>query len=73
MKSTKSMTIRLSADQAEALEMLAEVERSAISDVIRAAISDHIEVRRRDPHFQEGLRERIKRAQQLLERQATEN
>jgi len=42
----------------------------AISDVIRAAISDHIEVRRRDPHFQEGLRERIKRAEQLLERQA---
>ena len=66
------MTVRLSAEQAEALEMLADVEKLPITDVIRAAISDHIEVRRRDPQFQEGLRERIRRAQHLLERQAAE-
>ena len=62
------MTIRLSADQAEALETVASVEDRPISDVIRAAISEHIESRRRDPSFQEGLKERIERTKRLLDR-----
>ncbi len=61
------MTIRLSADQAEALETLANVEDRAVSDVIRAAIAEHIEARRRDPAVQAGLKERIDRAQRMLE------
>ena len=56
MKAPKAMTIRLSADQAEALQTVANVEDRAVSDVIRAAISEHIETRRRDPKFQEGLK-----------------
>lgn len=60
------MTIRLSADQAEALETVATVEARAISDVVRAAIAEHIESRRRDPAFQQGLQDRIKRARRLL-------
>lgn len=66
MKPAKAMTIRLSADQADALETLANVEQRAVSDVIRAAIEEHIETKRRDPHFQEGLQERINRARRLL-------
>jgi hypothetical protein len=38
----------------------------AVSDVLRAAITDHIASRRRDPEFQEGLRARIERAKRLL-------
>lgn len=68
MKPAKAMTIRLSADQAEALETVATVEDMPISDVIRAAISSHIETRRRDPHFQAGLKDRISRARKLLDR-----
>lgn len=68
MKTPKAMTIRLSADQAEALETVANVEDRPISDVIRAAINEHIESRRRDPSFQEGLKERIERAKRLLDR-----
>lgn len=68
MKTPKAMTIRLSADQAEALETVANVEERPISDVIRAAINEHIESRRRDPSFQEGLKERIERAKRLLDR-----
>jgi predicted transcriptional regulator len=60
------MTIRLSADQADALETVATVEARAISDVVRAAIAEHIESRRRDPAFQQGLQDRIKRARRLL-------
>lgn len=62
------MTIRLSADQAEALETVATVEDRPVSDVIRAAISEHIENRRRDPSFQDGLKNRIERAKRLLDR-----
>ena len=62
------MTIRLSAEQAEALETVANVEDRPVSDVIRAAITEHIESRRRDPNFQEGLKERIERARKLLDR-----
>jgi len=60
------MTIRLSVEQADALETVANVEQRAISDVIRAAITEHIEGRRRDPDFQRGLQERIDRASKLL-------
>jgi len=51
------MTIRLSPEQAEALETVASVEQRPISDVIRAAISEHIELRRKDPGFRAGLEE----------------
>jgi len=64
------MTIRLSAEQAEALETVADVEKLAVSDVIRAAISEHIATRRKDSQFQEGLKARIERARQLLDRQS---
>ena len=70
MKSTKAMTIRLSEEQADALETVASVEQRAVSDVIRAAITEHIEGRRQDPAFQEGLRARLSRARRLLARQA---
>lgn len=61
------MTIRLSAEQAEALDTVATVDNQPVAEVIRAAIAEHIEGRRRDAQFQEGLRERINRAQQLLD------
>jgi len=70
MKPTKAMTIRLSEEQAEALETVATVEQRAVSDVIRAAITEHIESRRKDPTFQESLRARLSRARRLLARQA---
>lgn len=68
MKAPKAMTIRLSAEQAEALETVASVEDRPVSDVIRAAISQHIDARKRDPDFQLGLKERINVARRLLER-----
>lgn len=70
MKTSKAMTIRLTEEQAEALETVASVEQRAVSDVIRAAISEHIESRRKDPAFQEDLKARLARARRLLARQA---
>jgi predicted transcriptional regulator len=66
MKPAKAMTIRLSADQAELLETVATVDGQPVSEVIRAAIANHIEKRKHDSAFQDGLKQRIDRAQQLL-------
>ncbi|MFN0008774.1 MAG: DUF6290 family protein [Planctomycetota bacterium] len=66
MKPVKTMSIRLSPDQAEALEIVASVEALPLSEVIRTAITEHIDSRTKDPAFQESLRDRLERAQRLL-------
>lgn len=60
------MTIRLSAEQAEALETVASVDDKAVVEVIRAAIAEHVQARAKDDDFQRSLRERIERAQAML-------
>ena len=66
MKSAKAMTIRLSEEQADALETVANVEKRPVSEVIRAAIAEHVERVSRTADFQSSLRERISRAERLL-------
>ena len=66
MKPVKAMTIRLSAEQAEALETVATVEARPVSEVIRAAIDEHIDTRKNDPKFQDSLKDRLDRARRLL-------
>jgi len=66
MKPAKAMTVRLSAEQAEELETVAAVDEQAVSEVIRAAIAEHIAERKQDARFQDGLRQRIERAQRML-------
>ena len=68
MKSPKAMTIRLSEEQAEALETVANVENRPVSEIIRAAIATHVKQRKQDPAFQSSLRDRITRAQRLLQK-----
>lgn len=68
MKPAKAMTIRLSADQADQLETVAAVDDQPVSEVIRAAITEHITNRRRDKRFQDSLRDRILRAEQMLKK-----
>ena len=60
------MTIRLSADQSAELDTIAAVDGQPISHVIRAAIAEHIEERKRDAAFQDLLRQRIERERQML-------
>ena len=66
MKPIKAMTIRLSADLSEALDTIAAVDDQPVSHVIRSAIAEHIEERKRDTAFQDILRQRIERAQRML-------
>lgn len=66
MKPFKAMTIRLTGEQAEALETVASVEDLPVSEVIRAAIEGHIDSRKKDPAFQDSLKDRLARARRLL-------
>jgi predicted transcriptional regulator len=68
MKPVKAMTIRLSAEQADALETVAAVESMPVSEVIRAAIAEHIDNRKNDPEFQDSLKDRLERAKRLLKK-----
>ena len=66
MKPIKSMTIRMSAEQAEELDTIAAVDGQPVSQVIRLAIAKHIEKRKREGSFQASLRKRIERDQRML-------
>lgn len=66
MKPVKTMSIRLSSEQAEALEIVASVEALPLSEVIRTAINEHIDSKTKDPAFQDSLRDRLQKAQRLL-------
>jgi predicted transcriptional regulator len=63
---TKSMLLRLNEDLADRLRAVAEVEDRSVSDVIREAISEHVERRRRDPEFRRQVAESMKRHERLL-------
>lgn len=67
MKPTKAMTIRLSANLSEELETVATVDNQPVAEVIRAAISEHIDSRKKATDFQDSLKDRIKRAQSFLD------
>ena len=66
MKPIKTMTIRISAEQAEELDTIAAVDGTPVSQVVRSAIAGHIENRKRDGEFQNSLRDRLERAQRML-------
>lgn len=68
VKNAKALTVRLTQEQAEALETVAAVDSMAVSDVIRTAIEHHISSRSQEDDFQQGLQARLERAQRLLRR-----
>ena len=66
----KTMSIRLTTEQAEALEIVASVEALPLSEVIRTAINEHIDGKTKDPAFQDSLKDRLARAQRLLRKKS---
>jgi predicted transcriptional regulator len=66
MRPPKAMTIRLSADQAEALQTVASVDDLAVVEVIRTAIAEHVRARAEDAEFQRNLRDQLERVQAIL-------
>ena len=70
MADQKNMTLRLSATQADELEAVARAEGISVSDAVRAAITEHIERKRKDKAFRERLRAVMERDREILERLA---
>ncbi|MCY3650956.1 MAG: ribbon-helix-helix protein, CopG family [Acidimicrobiaceae bacterium] len=63
---TKSMTLRIDEALAERVRTIAEVEDTTVSEVIRDALAEHVERRRRDPEFQTMLKRNLRRHEELL-------
>lgn len=66
----KAMTLRMQAEQAEALEMIAEVDGISMSDAVRDAIESHIDSRKADEGFQQRLAASMQRHRRILDRLA---
>lgn len=67
---TKAMTVRFDAEQAEALEQVANIDRVPVAEAVRKAVESHIDTRRQDPEFRERLKASLERNREILERLA---
>jgi predicted DNA-binding protein len=66
----KSLTLRLPAEQAEALEKVAEIDETSVTEAIREAIDAHIAQRIADEEFQRRLKASMDWHQRVLDRLA---
>lgn len=62
----KNMTLRMDEGLAENVQSIAEVEGTTVTDVIRTAISEHVDRKKADPEFRKLLKRNIERHAQLL-------
>jgi predicted DNA-binding protein len=67
---TKAMTLRVSAEQHQALQTMADVQGKPASELVRTAIDEMIERARKDRDFQKRREAAMKRHQELLEKLA---
>jgi predicted transcriptional regulator len=61
------MSLRLADEQARALNALAMADETSVSEVIREAIADRIEKRRKDKDFQARLARAVERNREALD------
>lgn len=62
----KNMTLRMDESLAGSVQAIAEVEGTTVTNVIRTAISEHVDRRKADPDFQRMLKRNMERHAQLL-------
>jgi predicted transcriptional regulator len=67
---TKNMTVRLPDELAADAEALARVEGKSVNELVKDALSETVERRRRDPKFKARVRQIIEEDRELLERLA---
>ncbi len=63
----KTISLRLDDDRARAIDALAMVEETSVSEIIRAAIDDRIARQRADKDFQARLKRAVERNREALE------
>lgn len=66
MAEIKNMTLRMDESLSDSVQAIAEVEGTTVTDVIRTAISEHVDRRKADPDFQKMLKRNMERHAQLL-------
>jgi predicted transcriptional regulator len=66
----KTMTLRLSDEQAADLEAMARVDDVPVSEAVRVAIDERLKARRADGEFQARLKRLMRENQRALERLA---
>lgn len=65
-RETKNMVLRLDPELAERLQVIAEVEGRPVSEVVREAIRELVEGRRKDERFLQLLEDNLARHQRVL-------
>lgn len=66
----KTMTLRLSDEQAASLEAMARVDAVPVSEAVRVAIDERIKARRGDREFQARLKRMLEEERAVLKRLA---
>jgi predicted DNA-binding protein len=66
-RETKNMVLRLDPELAERLQVIAEVEGRPVSEVVREAIRELVEARRKDERFLQLLEDNLARHRRVLE------
>ncbi len=67
---TKNLTVRLADDSAADAEAVARVEGTSVNEMVKQALIEAIDRRRKSPAFRTSLRRIVKEDQELLERLA---
>lgn len=64
----KTLSLRLDAELADALDLVATTEGSPLSEVIRKALREHVEKRRSDTEFIARMEDTVARQADVLRR-----
>ena len=67
---TRNMTVRLPDDLAADAEALARVEGKSVNELVKEALGETVERRRRDPKLKARISQIVEEDRQLLERLA---
>lgn len=68
MADTKTLTLRLDSERADAVTTIAQANDTSVSETLREAIDNMIDRARGDKDFQARLQASIERNKQVLER-----
>jgi hypothetical protein len=66
----KAMTVRMPAAQRREVEMVARAEGVSVNELVRAALVEHVERKRKDKAFRDRIARIIEEDREILERLA---
>lgn len=64
---TRSFTVRVPVEQAEALELIAKADGISVAEEVRGALQERIKARKADPEFMALVKATVERSQAALD------